>query len=173
MRQMIVSIEREYHRYKSMADKALAQVSDEEFAAGLGAGSNEIGTIVKHVGGNLKSRFTDFLDSDGEKPWRQRDGEFELGDAPRAEVLVVWEQGWRTLFDALAALRDCDLTRMVTIRSEEMPVYAALHRSLAHTAAHVGQIVYVAKVLRGTAWVTLSIPRGRSAEFNRSTQGNP
>jgi hypothetical protein len=168
MRDLTASIESEFRRYKAMADMAMGQVSDADLVVVVGVESNPIGVIVKHIGGNLTSRFTDFLKSDGEKTWRQRDGEFEIVGTSRAAVVDVWECGWRVLFETLASLSDADLTRTITIRSEPMPVYVALHRSLAHTASHVGQIVYVAKVLRGAGWATLSIPRGQSGEFNRA-----
>jgi hypothetical protein len=168
MRDITASIESEYRRYKTLADKAIAQVSDADLTVAIGSESNPIGVISRHVGGNLASRFTDFLTSDGEKPWRQRDEEFEPAESSRASVLDEWERGWRVLFDTLASLTDAELTRTVTIRSERMPVHVALHRSLAHTASHVGQIVYVAKALRGADWATLSIPRGKSREFDRA-----
>lgn len=159
MRDFITSIESELRRYKELADKALVQVSDAQLTVAIGAESNPIAVVVKHVGGNLTSRFTDFLVNDGEKPWRERDREFELDDSSRDSILEPWERGWRVLFETLASLSDTDLTRVVTIRSEPMPVHAALHRSLAHTASHVGQIVYLARALRGAEWVTLSVPR--------------
>jgi hypothetical protein len=168
MRTFIQSIESEYARYKTMADKAIQQLSDDEVMLAPGADSNSVAVIVKHVGGNLASRFTDFLTTDGEKPWRQRDEEFETGSAARADVLAVWEKGWAVLFATLSSLTDADLTKTVTIRGEGMPAHVALHRSLAHTASHVGQIVYAAKAMRGGAWQTLSIPKGKSAEFNRA-----
>lgn len=166
MRDVVASIESEYQRYKTMADKAMAQLGDADLLAATGEESNSIAVIVKHVGGNLASRFTDFLTTDGEKPWRARDEEFETAGATRADLLGGWERGWDVLFRTLASLTDADLTRQVTVRGEAMPVHAALHRSLAHTASHVGQIVYIAKAIRGAAWQTLSIPRGKSAEFN-------
>lgn len=159
MRTFVQSIESEYARYKTMADKAIQQLSDDEIMLAPGADSNSVAVIVKHVGGNLASRFTDFLTTDGEKPWRQRDEEFETGSAARADVLGVWEKGWGVLFATLSSLTDADLAKTVTIRGEGMPVHVALHRSLAHTASHVGQIVYAAKAMRGAAWQTLSIPR--------------
>lgn len=166
MRDVVTSIEAEYHRYKTMADKAMAQLEDGDLMAASGEESNSIAVIVKHVGGNLASRFTDFLTTDGEKPWRARDEEFVAAGATRADLLAAWERGWGVLFGTLAALTDADLARPVAVRGEVMPAHAALHRSLAHTASHVGQIVYIAKAIRGAAWQTLSIARGKSAEFN-------
>jgi hypothetical protein len=170
MRAIIGSIEDEYRRHKTLADKALSQVRDDEFFAATSDGANAIGVIVKHVGGNLASRFTEFLTSDGEKPWRQRDEEFEAGAMARSDVMNQWERGWSILFETLAALTDADLSKTVRIRGEALPVHAALHRSLAHTASHAGQIVFAAKAFRGSGWATLSIPRGQSAAFNASME---
>jgi hypothetical protein len=129
---------------------------------------NSIAVIVWHIGGNLRSRFTDFLTTDGEKPWRNRDKEFEARVVTREELLAKWESGWQALFGALASLTDADLDRKVTIRGRPLAVSDALLRSLAHTSYHVGQIVYIAKSLKGTAWQTLSIPKGASAAYNQS-----
>lgn len=123
--------------------------------------------IIRHVGGNLSSRFTDFLTTDGEKPWRHRDSEFEDKFQSRAELVAYWESNWRILFDTLANLVDCELERRVTIRGIGLSVSEALLRSLAHTAYHVGQIVYVAKVIRGSDWKNLSIAPGQSESYNR------
>lgn len=160
---------REFQRLKRLAEGALAQVSDEEFFAAPGAGDNSIAVVVKHVGGNLISRWTDFLIADGEKPSRDREAEFEIqpGDS-REQLMARWNQGWTALFGALAPLTDHDLQRPVVIRGETLSVLQATTRQLTHYAYHVGQIVYVAKLHRGSAWKSLSIPRGESAHFNRS-----
>jgi hypothetical protein len=168
MRAFIESVEFEYRRYKTLSDKSMAQVDDREFFATASDGSNSIAAIAKHVGGNLASRFTDFLTTDGEKPWRKRDEEFEAEGTARADVLAVWENGWRALFDTLADLSDADLNRPVVIRGEGLPVHAALHRSLAHTASHAGQIQFAAKAFRGAGWSNLSVPRGQSTAFNQA-----
>ena len=160
-RALVASLEREYRRYKGYAERAFEQVSDAKLKAPLGEGANSIAVLVWHVSGNLRSRFTDFLASDGEKPWRDRDSEFDDREASREEVLEKWEEGWSVLFATLAALTDADLAREVAIRGERMAVHDALHRSLAHTASHVGQIVLLAKALRGADWRTLTIPRRR------------
>jgi uncharacterized damage-inducible protein DinB len=158
-RAVISSIESEYRRYKTLGERALAQMADDQLVYAANEESNAATTIVWHISGNLESRFTDFLTTDGEKPWRKRDEEFDARRVTRAELLEKWERGWRVLTDALAALTDADLSRIVAIRSEQMPVHQALHRSLAHTSYHVGQIVYLAKSLQGESWTTLSIPR--------------
>jgi hypothetical protein len=167
MRTLIASVEGEYRRYKNLAEGAIGQVAD----AALGDArdsDNSIAAIVWHLSGNLRSRFTDFLTSDGEKPWRDRESEFLARRVTRVELLAKWEEGWRVLFAALAGLTDADLDRTVTIRSQPLTVTEALHRSLAHTSYHVGQIVYVAKALRGADWQSLSIPRGQSARYNQA-----
>ena len=168
MREFVSSIEAEYHRYKALGEAALSQLTDAELSAVPGDAANSVTVIVWHLGGNLASRFTEFLTSDGEKPWRNRDDEFAPRDVPRAEVMARWKRGWITLFEALAPLTDGDLTRTITIRAQPMPVHEALHRSLAHASYHIGQIVHVAKVCRGGGWKSLSIPPGQSAAYNRA-----
>jgi len=165
MKALIGSIDAEYGRYKALADAAIRQTRDEDLSKSWGE-SNSIAVICWHVSGNLRSRFTDFLTSDGEKPWRQRDEEFEARAVSREELLAKWEQGWAALQEALAGLTDDHLSQTVTIRGQAIHVHEALHRSLAHTASHVGQIVYLAKALRGADWQTLSIPKGKSAAYN-------
>jgi uncharacterized damage-inducible protein DinB len=132
--------------------------------------SNSIAAIVKHVGGNLASRWTDFLTTDGEKPWRNRDTEFEIGpDDTREKVRARWEAGWSTLSGTLAALRDEDLQKKIRIRGEELSVVQALHRSLTHTAYHTGQIVYLARLLTKEGWKWITIPPGRSKEASKGS----
>jgi hypothetical protein len=152
---------------KALADKAIARLSDEELFRHIDRESNAVAVIMRHVGGNLRSRWTDFLTTDGEKPDRQRDSEFEA-PAGRAEATSIWEQGWRALFDSLGGLQPADLLKTVYIRDEPHSVIKATNRSLQHTAYHVGQIVFLAKHLKSDAWESLSIPRGKSAEVNRS-----
>jgi hypothetical protein len=154
-----------FQSYKKMAEKALAQVSDEEFFRAIDPESNPLSVIVKHIGGNLRSRWTDFLTTDGEKPDRFRDSEFVSGEDTRARLMELWETGWLALFDNLGQLKPEDLDKTVTIRSEEFTVVRAMVRSLAHTASHVGQIVFLAKHLRSAEWRNLSIPRNTSEEF--------
>jgi hypothetical protein len=158
-------IARTFRNQKTLADRAIAQVSDADLPTLIDPDSNSIATIVQHVGGNLRSRFTDFLTTDGEKPTRNRDAEFEARDrVSRADLLAAWEAGWAAAVAAIDALTPADLDRTVFIRREAFTVVEALNRSATHTAYHVGQIVLLAKHFRGSAWATLSIPKGRSAE---------
>jgi len=155
---------RTFRNYKTLAEKALAQVTDEQLHAALDdAESNTLAIIVKHVGGNLRSRFTDFLTTDGEKPDRHRDTEFEMPErATRDQLMKTWETGWSAALDAIEALKPEHLDRTVHIRGEAFLVVEALNRSLGHTAMHVGQIVLLAKHLAGKGWKNLSVPRGKS-----------
>jgi hypothetical protein len=165
MRELIDSIRGEYDRYKALGEGAVRQVRDEELSAPGPKGSNSLAVIGWHISGNLQSRFTDFLTADGEKPWRRREEEFDDRVVTRAEFLAKWEQGWSVLFTALDGLTDANLRDTVTIRGQAMKVQDALHRSLAHATYHVGQMVYLAKALRGEEWTSLSIPRGQSASY--------
>jgi hypothetical protein len=165
MRDLIESIAGEYRRYKALGEGAFSQLDDRGLSRRAHEEDNSIATIAWHISGNLESRFTDFLTTDGEKPWRQRDEEFDARTATQAELRAKWEAGWRVLDHALATLSDADLARTVTIRGQALRVHEALHRSLAHTAYHVGQIVYLAKTFRGDAWKTLSIPKGKSRDY--------
>lgn len=154
-----------FRRLKSQADQALAQVRDDELFIQLDEESNSLAVIMKHIAGNMRSRWVDFLSSDGEKPDRRRDGEFEiLGNEDKEAIFRQWEQGWQCLFDALEPLTAEDLERTVTIRSQPHTVPQAIFRQLAHYAEHVGQIVFLAKHFRSREWQTLSIPRGKSEE---------
>ncbi len=159
------SILRTYRVYKDLGERAIAQVaSDADLHRQIDPGSNSIAIIVKHVAGNLRSRFRDFLTSDGEKPDRNRDAEFETTDAvSREEILRRWNDGWRVVLDSIEALTPEELERTVTLRREELLVVEALNRSVTHTAYHVGQIVYIARHLAGPSWKSLSIPKGQSA----------
>lgn len=158
--------------HKRLADGALHQVTDEEFFRELDPESNSLAVIVKHMAGNMRSRFTDFLTSDGEKPDRNRDQEFELGmDAARKDLMQAWEQGWKIVFDSMAALKPEDVEKTITIRLEQHTVLQALHRAIAHLAYHTGQIVFLAKYFRSENWKTLSVPRGKSEEFNAKMRG--
>lgn len=168
MRSVIESIEAEYRRYQTLAESAMAQLSDDELAKEPPGFGNSIAVLVWHVAGNLESRFTDFRTSDGEKPTRDRDSEFLSRTPTRGELLSKWASGWSALKGALAPLTDADLSASVTIRTQPLRIDQALHRSLAHTAYHVGQIVYLAKLWRGPAWDTLSIPLGGSAAYNQA-----
>lgn len=167
-----------FHAQRTLAEKAAAQVDDGALFATLDPESNSIAVVMQHVGGNLRSRFTDFLTSDGEKPDRDRDGEFvTIAGETRDDVMVRWEAGWRALERTLATLRPEDLLRTVTIRGEPMLVVQALGRALAHVAQHAGQVVLLAKHHAREGWQTLSIPRGQSATYGialrASTLGAP
>ena len=168
MRNIIDSIRGEYLRYKALAEAAIDQLSDGELSAEGPNGGNSIAVICWHVSGNLRSRFTDFLTSDGEKPWRSREEEFRQRSVSRAELLEKWEQGWTPLLGTLERLSDADLNHVVIIREKPLRVDEALHRSLAHLSYHVGQIVYIAKSMRGKDWTYLSIPPGQSDAYNKS-----
>jgi hypothetical protein len=156
-----------FRQHKRLAEAAMAQVADAQLAATLDPAMNSIAQIVKHMAGNMRSRWTDFLTTDGEKPDRDRDSEFEAAPGTRAEMMAMWEAGWRCVFTALEPLTDEDLAREVTIRGERHSVMQAVNRQMAHYALHIGQIVFLAKHLAGKEWKSLSIPRGRPAEFNR------
>jgi Protein of unknown function (DUF1572) len=152
----------QFQKMKKLAEDAIAQVSDDELVRTLDAESNSLAIIMKHQAGNLRSRFTDFLTTDGEKPDRNRDREFEIDRHPgRAAIMADWESGWTRLFAALDALGPDDLLRDVYVRGERLAVVQALDRQLTHHSYHVGQIVFLAKHLRSTAWKTLSIPKKR------------
>jgi len=153
--------------YKLLAERAMAQVTDEQLTTILDSEMNSIAQIVKHMAGNMRSRWTDFLTSDGEKPDRNRDSEFEEPPRTREETMKIWEAGWRHVFDALEPLTDEDLGRTVSIRGEAHSVMQAINRQIAHYSYHIGQIVLLAKHLQSAEWKTLSVPRGRSGEFNR------
>jgi hypothetical protein len=165
---VIKSLEDEYRRYKALAEAAIAQLGDEEIAQNGPGDSNSIDMLVRHIAGNLQSRFTDFRTSDGEKPWRRRDDEFEPAALNREQLLALGDSAWGVLFAEIAKVTDVDLSATVTVRRQPLRIDEALHRSLAHTAYHVGQIVYVAKAMRAGAWRTLSIPKGKSEEYNRT-----
>ena len=162
----VEAIADEYLRYKALGEAAIAQLGDEELALTASDGGNSIIAIVWHLAGNLESRFTDFRTSDGEKPWRNRDDEFVLRQVTKSEVIEKWDRGWRALTTAVNALSDADLLQTVTIRRQPLRIDQALQRSLAHTAYHVGQIVFLAKQIRSGGWKCLSIPLGGSAAHN-------
>jgi hypothetical protein len=153
-------------QYKSLAERAMTQVTDDQLTHTLDAESNSIAVIVKHMAGNMRSRWTDFLTADGEKPDRNRDSEFEAPPSTRVALMDTWEYGWKCVFAALEPLTDADLARTVYIRTEPHSVTQAINRQIAHYASHVGQIVFLAKHFRSSQWKSLSIPRGKSADFN-------
>ena len=161
-----VAIE-ELQKIKKLADKSIEQLSDDQLHVAIDPDANSVAILMRHMAGNMRSRWIDFLTSDGEKADRKRDGEFEDPGQSRAELLAEWEHGWRCVFDALSPLSDADLQRVVLIRSEPHTVYRAISRQVAHYAGHAYQILLLAKHLQGANWKTLSIPRGQSEEFNR------
>ncbi len=152
--------------YRRLGEGAIAQVSDADLTATLDPEMNSIAQIVKHMGGNMRSRWTGFPEADGEKPDRNRDNEFAAPPATRAAVMAVWEQGWSCLFTALDALTDADLTGETRIRGERHSVMQAVNRQIAHYSYHVGQIVFLAKHFQSEKWKSLSVPRGGSSSFN-------
>ncbi len=152
--------------YKKTAERAMAQAPDEALFRELDAQSNSIAIVVKHMSGNMRSRWTDFLTSDGEKPWRNRDSEFEAPAQTRADVMAQWEAGWNCMFAVLEPLTEGDLGRTITIRSEPHSVMQAINRQVAHYSYHIGQIVYLARHFAGDKWQAVTIPRKKSAEFN-------
>jgi hypothetical protein len=156
----------EYARYRSIGEKAIQQVSDEALNSVLGAGNNSIAIIVRHISGNLLSRFTDFLSSDGEKPWRDRDSEFQDGHYDRLGVERMWAEGWGVLESELSKLSDGQLQQHVYIRGLAWTIHDALCRSLAHVSYHVGQLVLLARILNDGDWQWISIPKGQSREYN-------
>ena len=159
---------RSFRGYKRMAEGAMAQLTDDEFFRLIDPDANSVAIIVKHMVGNMRSRFTDFLTSDGEKPDRHRDTEFEINaGTTRAEVMSGWDNGWQIVFAAIDPLTGEDLGRTVTIRNEPHSVLQAIHRQSLHYGYHIGQIVFLAKHLKGSAWKSLSIPKGKSEEFNK------
>jgi hypothetical protein len=163
-------IKRQLRGHKRMAENALGQLEERDFFVVLDPESNSVAAIVKHIAGNARSRFTDFLTSDGEKPDRFRDQEFEISaSATREEIMRWWEQAWLQIFSTLDALRPEDVERIVTIRQEPHTVMQALNRALAHYAQHIGQIVFLAKHLRSDRWKTLSIPRGKSEDYKTAS----
>lgn len=157
-----------FQNYKKLAEKSFEQISDEEFFRTLNDESNSIATIAKHIAGNLRSRWTEFLTADGEKPDRNRDSEFvAFENDTRKSLLEFWNAGWQAALSTMESLQPADLEKTVKIRGENHTVVEAINRSIAHTAYHVGQIVFLAKLLRDTDWQTLSIPHNRSADYNR------
>jgi hypothetical protein len=167
--QYLAGTRAEFARLKDAADRALAQVDDDDYFRALDAETNSLAVIVKHMAGNLRSRWTDLLTSDGEKPDRDRDGEFVIGPADsRAALAAAWESGWRTLFDALDALDAEDVGAVVHVRGERLTLVEATQRQLAHAANHVGQIILMARHFRGADWLTLTVPRGDSRAYTAS-----
>ena len=160
------SVRRLFMMYKQLGEKAIAQIDDKDLSWQANEDSNSIATIIKHLWGNMLSRWTDFLTTDGEKPWRMRDAEFENEVMDRATLLKKWEEGWQCLFHALNSITDGDLDRIIYIRNEGHTVLEAINRQIAHYSYHVGQIVYISKLQVKGEWKSLSIPRNKSDEYN-------
>jgi uncharacterized damage-inducible protein DinB len=156
-----------FRHYKKLAERAIEQVSDEQLFTALDEEMNSIAIMVKHMAGNMRSRWTDFLTSDGEKPDRNRDSEFVAPPATRDDLMRLWNDGWERIFEALQPLSEADLEREVFIRAEPHSVMQAINRQIAHYSYHCGQIVFLAKHFRGGEWKSLTVPRNKSAEFNR------
>jgi hypothetical protein len=156
--------------YKKLAERAMAQLTDDQLFATLDPEMNSIAVIVKHMAGNMQSRWTDFLTTDGEKPGRDRDAEFSDPPTSREALLTLWEHGWRCVMGTMESLSDSDLGRSITIRGEAHSVIQAINRQVAHYAYHCGQIVFLAKHLAHDRWQCLSVPRGKSPDFNRRVQ---
>jgi len=161
------SIRKQFSYYKQLGDKTFAQLNEEDFFWQFNAESNSIAVIVKHLWGNMLSRWTDIFTTDGEKEWRQRDTEFENDLRNREEVIVKWNEGWERFFETLNGLKEDDLEKIIYIRNEGHTVLEALNRQLAHYPYHVGQIVFLGKMMRNENWKSLSIPRNRSDDYNR------
>lgn len=171
-RAVLDALEACFHRYRRIAEEAAGQLGDDELVRAPAEASHSVATLMWHMSGNLQSRFTAFLDEDGEKAWRQREDEFAPRLVGRTELMAEWVRGWRALFRALAPLGDEDLGRRVRIRDEPMTAHTALLRALAHMSYHVGQVVYVARLTRGEDWRWLSIPPGRSEAYFRTPFGD-
>jgi hypothetical protein len=167
------SARKQFAYYKLLGEQALSQVTDEQLHWQPSAESNSLATIVQHLSGNMRSRWTDFLTTDGEKPWRAREAEFDDHPRPRATVLAEWEAGWQCLFAALDGLAEADLARTIYIRNQGHSVTEAINRQLAHYPYHVGQLVFLARLAAGAAWQSLSIPRGNSAAYNAEKFAQP
>lgn len=162
----IASVKNQFKQYKMLAEKAIDQVTDEKIDWQYNPETNSIAVIVKHLAGNMRSRFTDFYNSDGEKKWRDRDSEFENEKLTRQKLKALWDEGWDCLFKVLNTLAPADLSKVIIIRNEEHTVVEAINRQLTHYAYHIGQIIFVAKMLLDNQWKTLSIPKNNSREFN-------
>ncbi len=156
-----------FRQYKSLAERAMAQVTDDQLTLTLDQESNSIALIVKHLAGNMRSRWTNFLTTDGEKPDRNRDSEFEAPPATREELMAMWNAGWGIVFAAIGDLKDTDLSRTVYIRTEPHSVMQAINRQVAHYGMHIGQIILLAKHFQADLWKPLTVPRNKSAQFNQ------
>lgn len=158
------------HYYRDLGDKTIAVLQPDDFHFQPNEASNSIAIIIQHLSGNMLSRWTDFLNSDGEKEWRNRDQEFEITDWSKEQLIAIWQKGWACCFDALNNLTENDLEKIITIRLEKLTVVDAIIRQLAHYPYHVGQIIYVARMIKNTDWQSLSIPKNKSQQFNQEME---
>lgn len=170
---ILESVKKQFRTYKKLGEQAIDQLEPEQLFLATNADTNSIATIVQHISGNMLSRWTDFLTSDGEKPWRDRDAEFIEVEQDKVELMKRWEEGWACLFHALDSLQPEQLFHTIYIRNEGHTVIEAIHRQLAHYPSHIGQIIYAAKWLKKSDWNSLSIPRNASQEFNREKFDKP
>lgn len=154
--------------YKDLADKTFVQLDDKDFHFRPNEESNSIAIIIQHMAGNMLSRFTNFLTEDGEKEWRQRDDEFEIHNHSKQQLIGIWENGWRCFLDVLESLTEADLLKTIYIRKEPLTVLDAINRQFAHYPYHIGQIIFIGKIIKGIDWESLSIPKGKSQEYNQS-----
>ena len=164
---LISGIIKQFNYYKTVGDKTFEQLTFEEMTVQYNEASNSISVIVKHVVGNMFSRWTNFLTEDGEKPWRAREQEFEASYSSKEELVAAWEDGWNCLFDTISPLKDDDMDTIIYIRNEGHTVAEAIFRQLGHYPYHIGQIAYIGKMIKGDDWISLSIPKGNSASYNQ------
>ncbi|UJH66907.1 DUF1572 family protein [Allomuricauda sp. SCSIO 65647] len=170
-RHYLENVRFEFERYKTMGEKTFKQLSPQELHWRPSENDNSIAIIAKHLAGNMLSRWTNFLTEDGEKPWRHRDTEFEDPPNTKEELMLVWEKGWQCLFQAIEAVNESNFDANIKIRGKKHSIVQAFNRQLAHYASHVGQIVMLGKMIKGSAWTSLSIPKGQSEAFNKNLFG--
>ena len=161
---------RRLKNYNAIGEKAFEQLDEKDFHYRPNEESNSIAIIVQHMAGNMLSRFTNFLTEDGEKEWRQRDDEFEIHNYSKQQIIDLWEKGWKCCFDSLESLNENDLLKTIYIRNEPLTVIDAINRQLAHYPHHIGQILYIGKLIKGEKWKSLSIPKGQSQQYNTSSE---
>lgn len=169
-KEYLATVIRRLKYYKALAEKAFVQLDEKDFHFCPNSASNSIAIIVQHIAGNMLSRFTNFLTEDGEKEWRQRDNEFEIHDYSKQQLTELWEKGWKCCLDALESLSEDDLLKTVYIRKEPLTVIDAINRQLAHYPHHIGQILWIGKMIKGEEWKNLSIPKGHSQQYNQSSE---
>ena len=169
-KEYLTTVIRRLKYYKDLSEKAFEQLDEKDFYYRPNEESNSIAIIVQHLAGNMLSRFSNFLTEDGEKEWRQRDDEFEIHNSSKQQVIDLWEKGWKCCLDALGSLNEGDLMKTIYIRKESLSVIDAINRQLAHYPHHIGQILYIGKMIKGEKWKTLSIPKGASKQYNQSSE---